>query len=226
LIPILIDETFDVIYAKPLPPGLTLSTDGLISGTPTATGIFRPTIRCIGLGGGAGAAAPIQIGVNLVNPPVIQAPPGGPIELVFGQSYPPQYSIYATNHPTSYAVSSGTLPAGLALNTSTGIISGICSAVEAPHIVNFTATNAAGTSAPYPVTFSVELIAPPSIISPNTLNVWHDELANYQILTSLVATFYRAYDLPSGLVLVGGTLTGIPTDRQGIYSVSQALNQW
>jgi Putative Ig domain len=224
-IPIAIGGTFDAPTGG-MPPGLTISSAGLISGTPTATGFYRPSIRCLGLGGVA-SVEPIQIGVNLVNPPVIQAPPNGPIELIFGAPYPTWLSLYATNHPTSYAISSGTLPAGLSLNTSTGVISGTPNAVESPHIVNFTATNSAGTSAPYPVTFSVELIVPPTITSPNTLIAYHDELTSYQITTNLVATFYRAFDLPAGLALVGGVLTGIPTDRQGVYQCKlQALNQW
>lgn len=225
-IPIPISGVFSIVGGA-LPPGLTLSSAGLISGTPTATGFYRPLIRCLGLGGGGGTEEAVQIGVNLVNPPVIQAPPTGTIELVFGVPYPSWLSLYATNHPTSYAVSSGTLPAGLSLNTSTGVISGTPNAVESPHVVNFTATNSAGASAPYPVTFTVELIVPPTIISANTLAVWHDELTSYQILTSLVATFYRAFDLPAGLALVGGVLTGIPTASRGIYNCQlQALNQW
>lgn len=225
-IPIQASGVFDVIYNGPLPPGLTLSTAGLISGTPTATGIWRTTIRLLSQGGGATAEA-VQIGVNLVNPPVIVAPGPGTLELVLGVPYPSGFSIYATNHPTSYAIVSGTLPAGCTFNTATGVISGTPMAVEAAHVVQFTATNSAGTSAPWPITFVVELIAPPSIISPNTLNVYHDELASYQILTNLPATFYRSYSLPAGLKLIGSVLTGIPTDLPGVYqSQLQALNQW
>lgn len=64
------------------------------------------------------------------------------------------YQISATNSPTSYAVSSGTLPDGLTLNTTTGEISGTPTTAGAPS-VGVTATNAGGTSAPATLNFTI-----------------------------------------------------------------------
>jgi hypothetical protein len=53
-------------------------------------------------------------------------------------------SINATNSPTSYAITSGTLPSGLSLNTTTGVISGTPIVATNRKIMVMSATNASG----------------------------------------------------------------------------------
>lgn len=57
------------------------------------------------------------------------------------------YQINATNAPTSYAIVTGTLPAGLSFNTDSGVISGTPTTFGSSSIA-VTATNAIGTSSP------------------------------------------------------------------------------
>lgn len=64
------------------------------------------------------------------------------------------YQISATNSPTSYAVATGTLPSGLGLNTTTGIISGTPTTAGSSS-VTVTATNSVGTSAPATLNFTI-----------------------------------------------------------------------
>ncbi|KFC19994.1 YDG domain-containing protein [Chryseobacterium sp. FH1] len=64
------------------------------------------------------------------------------------------FQISASNSPSSYAINSGTLPAGLNFNTTTGIISGTPTVAGAGS-VTVTATNAIGTSSPVPVTYNI-----------------------------------------------------------------------
>lgn len=66
------------------------------------------------------------------------------------------YQMAATNSPTSYAVSSGTLPVGLTLNTSTGVISGTPTTAGSSS-VQVTATNGTGTSDPATLDFVIAL---------------------------------------------------------------------
>lgn len=65
------------------------------------------------------------------------------------------YQILANGSPTSYAATG--LPAGLSLNTSTGLISGTA-LLPGTSVAILTATNAAGTSSPFPLTLQIQPI--------------------------------------------------------------------
>ncbi len=86
--------------------------------------------------------------VNAVLPVVSAAAPTGTVGSPF------TYNISAINFPTSYAISSGTLPAGLSLDTTTGAITGTPTAAGTP-TVDVTATNGAGTSATATLSFTI-----------------------------------------------------------------------
>ena len=79
---------------------------------------------------------------------------------VIGQSF--QYQILATNSPTSYGC--GTLPTGLNLSSTSGVISGTPT-VAGVYDVNISATNAAGTGNAILV---ITLATPPVITAPFT----------------------------------------------------------
>lgn len=64
-----------------------------------------------------------------------------------------EYQITATNAPTSYAATD--LPAGLSVDTGTGLISGTPTAVAGSYVFTVTATNGDGTSAPLEVTLTL-----------------------------------------------------------------------
>ena len=64
-----------------------------------------------------------------------------------------EYQPYATNTPTSWACPN--LPAGLSINTTTGLISGAAS-VAGVFVCGLTATNADGTSTPLVLTIGID----------------------------------------------------------------------
>lgn len=64
-----------------------------------------------------------------------------------------EYQPYATNTPTSWACPN--LPAGLSINTTTGLISGAAS-VAGVFVCGLTATNGDGTSTPLVLTIGIE----------------------------------------------------------------------
>ena len=79
-------------------------------------------------------------------------------------------NITVSNSPTGYAISSGTLPAGLSLNGTTGQISGTPTTAGNGTIVAVTATNGGGTSASANLTFNIAAVAP-TIGSPTVSSI-------------------------------------------------------
>jgi subtilisin-like proprotein convertase family protein len=127
-----------------LPAGLTLNTStGVISGTPTTLATAADyTVTATNTGGSTTAS--VSIMVNDVAPSSLSY-----------SSNPATYTkdtVISDNAPTSnggavvsYAVSPA-LPAGLTLNTSTGVISGTPSAESVAAIHTVTATNTGGST--------------------------------------------------------------------------------
>lgn len=135
------------LAAGTLPAGLSLSTSGVLSGTPTnlagetQAGIVITATNAFGTDDStahsivSAEAAPIFDGIvaqmNLIQDALMT---------------PYDYSTHFTTGGAvdSYAVISGTLPAGLSLDTGTGILSGTPTTVEAQAIV-IGATNTTAT---------------------------------------------------------------------------------
>ncbi|MCL2099231.1 MAG: Ig-like domain-containing protein [Oscillospiraceae bacterium] len=104
--------------ASGLPPGLTLSNSGVLSGTPTQAGSYPITIRAwnsIGETEGQFTII-ISVGLTILGPP---APSGW-----VGVSYSHQYTAEGAQ-PITWSIESGSLPPGLTLSSTTGRITGI-----------------------------------------------------------------------------------------------------
>jgi hypothetical protein len=117
------------------------------------------------------------------------------------------YQIVATNSPTSYGA--GGLPAGLTVNTSTGLISGTPTTVGSS-TVSLSATNGIGTgNATLTVTISP---ATPVITSATTATGTAGTAFSYQIAATNSPTSYGATGLPAGLSVNASTglITGTP----------------
>ncbi|PYL92020.1 MAG: hypothetical protein DMF14_05485, partial [Verrucomicrobia bacterium] len=123
--------------ATGLPGGLTVNTStGLISGTPTTAGTYTVTLSATNAGGTGSATLTLTV-VN-PPPPVITSATtaNGTVGVAFS------YQITATNNPTSFNATG--LPAGLTVNTTTGVISGTPTTAGA-YTVAISASNAGGT---------------------------------------------------------------------------------
>ncbi len=122
--------------ATGLPTGLSVNTTtGLISGTPSAAGTSSVTLSATN-GTGTGSAT-LTLTIAIAKPVITSATTAsGTAGTAFS------YQITATNSPTIYAASG--LPAGLTVDTSTGLISGTPSAADTSS-VTLSATNGTGT---------------------------------------------------------------------------------
>src|SRR3990170_1791472 len=103
-----------------LPAGLTLnSATAVISGTPSLVGTSNFTLQ-VQDSNGATASQALNIQINEV-PAITTASLGGGTA---GASYSQAISYTGATVPVVCSVISGTLPAGLTLNSGTGVISG------------------------------------------------------------------------------------------------------
>jgi hypothetical protein len=134
---------------------------------------------------------------------------------------PFNYIISASNSPTSYQASS--LPSGLSVNTSTGVISGTPS-VTGTFNVTISASNSVGTGSSILAISIASAVAGPSapvISSVLTASATVGQAFTYTIVASGSPTSYAASGLPGGLSLnpATGSVTGSPTSA-GTYSAT------
>ena len=198
-----------------LPSGLTLSTTGLLSGTPTTTGTFTFTISATDSSTGAGAPFSASVSYTLgVNAPAITIAPGtlppGQVGVTYTQV---MFAASGGTSPYSYKVKTGSLPAGLTLS-SAGLLSGMPTAggsfifiIVATDANNFTA----GQS------YSITLNAAAVKITPGTLATAQVNAAFGQAFSAGGGTapykFAVTGTLPAGIIFDAGTATfsGTPT---------------
>ena len=109
--------------SNPLPDGLALNPSGVVTGTPTAAGTTALTVKVADSAGGTATKAfTLNVAAPNVQPLSIttSALPGGTV----GTAYNAQLAATGGTGSKSWSITSGTLPAGLSLNPSTGVISG------------------------------------------------------------------------------------------------------
>jgi hypothetical protein len=126
--------------ATGLPDGLSMnSTTGLISGTPTASGSSSVTIVATN---SAGSSGNFSLALSIAPPaaPAITSPWSA--VTVPGASFSYQTTVSPSTVPTTFSATS--LPSGLSIDTSTGLISGNVVATGY-YSSNVSATNVSGT---------------------------------------------------------------------------------
>ncbi len=211
-----------------LPGGLAISpTTGLISGTPTV-GVSVPATTYTVTATTPGTCSATQTYnfpvTTTVCTPVNVTPPSGAVVFTTGSPITPitlGASGGVTGTPTyAYTITAGALPAGLAINSTTGVISGTPSAVGTGSFT-VTATSTPGSCTGTAVyNFTVNLGCTPVVVTPasGALNY-----VSGTAITSITlgasggatgATYAYAITagaLPAGLTLVAGVISGTPT---------------
>ena len=195
-----------------LPPGLTISSAGVVSGSTTKAGNFSLGITATD---SAGLQATATYTLT-VGPPPPLAVPGGALSSVTVNT-PTSQTLAATGGapPYTWGLVSGALPPGLTLQSS-GTINGTPSQTGS---YSFTARATDTTGASAVGSYSMSILAPPvTILSPSPLATGMATV-DYPAQTITASGGVAPYQftvssgsLPAGLTLSGtGAITGTPT---------------
>ncbi len=209
------------VGAGSLPPGLSLdASTGILSGTSSASGVFSFWVTVQDSVGSIAPARSLSITTSL---PVITTTfvsvPGG----VIGTPY--LFALSATGGTPPYlnwVVSSGSLPQGIALNSTTGTLFGAPTALGA-YTFSVTVQDSTGvTSAPLPLMIVTGVAVLTTSLPKCTLTAAY----NAQLAAGGGSPPYGGWTvssgvLPPGLSLSGttGLLSGVPASV-GSYSFS------
>jgi hypothetical protein len=193
-----------------LPTGLSLSSTGFISGKPTASGTNTFTIQ---VKDKASKTATKSLSITVYSALSISTAnlPAGSVGVVYNQNL----NASGGKTPYTWSISSGTLPAGLSLNASTGVISGTPT-TNGTKSLTFKVTDANGKTASKSISITINA-APPTI----TTTALADGYGNYSYSQTLAASGGKtpySWSLASGSLPVGltlaastGVITGMPT---------------
>ncbi len=200
------------VTAGSLPTGLALNAStGAITGTPTGSGVSNFTIQAMDANADTGSRA-YTVTINLV--PLTINPASLP-SATLGTAYSQTITATGGTAPYTYAIVSGALPAGLALNGATGAIGGTPTAGGA---FNFTvqatdATPNTGTKA-----YTLNVGTNSLTVNPASLPAGTQGVAYTQTMTASGGTAPYTFTistgaLPAGLALnsTTGAITGTPT---------------
>ena len=207
------------VTAGALPPGVTLASDGRLTGTPGAGGSFAFTLTATNAAGFTGARAYTLS----VTAPTLALSPASLATGTSGVAYGQTLSASGGIAPYSYAVTTGALPVGVTL-ASNGTLAGTPTQ-SGSFTFSVTTTDSSTGSGPYSATrsYTLSIAAPALALDPATLANATVGAAYSQALTASGGTAPYSYAvtagaLPAGVTLgTNGTLSGTPT-AGGSYS--------
>lgn len=199
------------VTAGALPAGLTLATSGVLSGTPTAVTTATFTVTVSDSNTAAQASVSRQFTLAVLAAVTIQSASPLPDAV---QNSPYSFTFTAAGGSGGYTwTSTGSLPSGLSLNSTTGELSGAPSA--APGVYSFTiiATDSGGRSGQK--AFDLTILAPLTITTASPLPQGVE--GNPFTLSFTASGGREPYSwslsggLPAGLTFTNGTISGTPS---------------
>ena len=211
-------ETFSITGS--LPPGLSVDSSGNVTGTPTTVGNYSFSVQVTD---SVGTMVSASCGIAINAAPSISCPASAGTA---GQPYSSSAAVTGGAPPYSFYISSGSLPTGLTLNSTTGAITGT-PRVTGTNSFTITVTDATGASA---TTSDCGItIAPPPLTLTAPLSTGALTITYFsQVATGGTAPYTFSItpgSLPPGLTAnSNGTISGVPTTK-GTYNFTiQAMD--
>ena len=152
------------VSAGALPAGLSLSSAGVLSGTPTTGGTSNFTVKLTDAAGGSATqnyTVTISGGVSITTASPL---PVGDV----GTAYAQTFAASGGTAPYTWTVTSGAVPAGLTL-TSAGVLSGAPTTAGASTFTILVTDNASGTASK---SFTVTINSAPSITTASPIGFY------------------------------------------------------
>lgn len=208
-----------MVISGALPPGLVLSSAGVLFGTPTAGGKFDFTVQVIDANSVTGTQT---YSLDINNTTITLSPARLPATTIAAR-YNKNITAKGGTAPYTYAVTGGALPAGLTLSND-GVLSGVPTA-GGEFSFTIQVTDSSTGLGPYTSTqtYLLTVHLPAVVLFPSVLPATMIGTAYSQNLTSKGGMAPYTYAISSGALPAGltlsdsGVLSGTPT-KAGTFS--------
>jgi type II secretory pathway pseudopilin PulG len=187
------------------PAGMTLTPAGVLSGTPTTLGTYTSQVKVTDK---LGRADIETVQFIVLNPPTLAQPAAAKNHV--GETVSQTLTTTGGQSPYTYAATG--LPAGLTLNTSTGVISGTVTTLGT-YTVSATSTDASGGTSTKTWTHTVYPVLTIATIPDQSINLGQTFTATAIGSGGDNAFTYSATGMPVGVTMnpTTGVMSGLPT---------------
>jgi hypothetical protein len=189
----------------------TATTSGILSGTPIVAGTYVFTIRATDITSLHGdrtytvvIAAPVMITTTSL--------PNGTISTSYSQTI----ATSGGTAPLTFSTIAGTIPTGLTLNSSTGVLAGTPTGTADSYSFTVRVVDAVTGTATQGFSIVIGIRINPGTLPGGTISVSYDQTLTSTGGVGSVTYAVTAGTLPTGLTLdTGGVLSGTPTTTLG-----------